>query len=102
MTARVSIACSIAIVVLLGVITVRNALTYPAVGGYDASEYIAYARDLVTNGSQTGWEYDAGGGTWTAFPGTGLPANKSGNQVRHTVQSALSASTWYRRVRAGV
>jgi hypothetical protein len=51
MTARVSVACSLAIVVLLGVVTVRNALTYPSVGGYDASEYIAYAHDLVTRGT---------------------------------------------------
>ena len=51
MTARVSVVCSLAIVVLLGVVTVRNALTYPSVGGYDASEYIAYAHDLVTRGT---------------------------------------------------
>jgi hypothetical protein len=58
-------------------------------------------RTLRTDLSQTGWEY-WNGSAWTAFPSTGLPAGSSGNNVRHTVQSALSAATWYRRVRAGV
>jgi hypothetical protein len=58
-------------------------------------------RTLRTDISQTGWEY-WNGSAWTAFPATGLPAGSSGNEVRHTVQSALSTATWYRRVRAGI
>jgi hypothetical protein len=50
MTARVSVVCSIAILAILGVVAVRNAFTYPSVGGYDAQEYITYAHDLVTRG----------------------------------------------------
>jgi hypothetical protein len=57
-------------------------------------------RDLATNTSQTGWEY-WNDSAWTAFPAGGLASGYSGNDVRHTVQSALSATTWYRRVRAG-
>ena len=58
-------------------------------------------RDIRTDLSQTGWEY-WNGTAWTAFPSTGLASTYAGNQVRHTVQSALSATTWYRQVRAGV
>ena len=58
-------------------------------------------RDLNTQTSQTGWEY-FDGSVWQPFPSTGLPSGNSGNQVRHTVQSALSMTTWYRQVRAGV
>ncbi len=50
MSSRTSVAGSLAIVVLLGVVSVRNALTYPSIGGYDAQEYITYAHDLVTRG----------------------------------------------------
>jgi 4-amino-4-deoxy-L-arabinose transferase-like glycosyltransferase len=50
MTARTSVAGSLVIVVVLGLVTVRNALTYPSIGGYDAQEYITYAHDLVTRG----------------------------------------------------
>jgi hypothetical protein len=57
-------------------------------------------RDLSTATSQAGWEY-FNGSTWVAFPSTGLPAGSSGNAVRHTVQTPLTATTWYRRVRAG-
>ena len=38
---------STAILVGLAVIAVRNAFAYPSIGGYDAQEYITYARDLV-------------------------------------------------------
>ena len=50
MTSRMSVAGSLAIVVLLGVVTVATRSTYPSVGGYDAQEYITYAHDLVTRG----------------------------------------------------
>ncbi len=46
-----SLAGSLAIVVLLGVVAIHNAATYPSVGGYDAQEYITYARDLVEHGA---------------------------------------------------
>jgi hypothetical protein len=59
-------------------------------------------RELRTNVDQTGWEYYSTGLSWTAFPSSGLAAAQSGRDVRHTVQSALSTNTWYRRVRAGV
>ena len=57
-------------------------------------------RDIRTDLSQTGWEY-WNGTAWTAFPSTGLASTYAGNDVRYTVQSALSATTWYRQVRAG-
>lgn len=57
-------------------------------------------RSIKTNVSTTGWEY-WDGDSWEAFPSTGLPDTYSGNNVRYTVQSALSEGTWYRRVRQG-
>jgi hypothetical protein len=42
---------SAAILAVLAVVAVRNAFTYPPRAGYDAPEYIAYARDLVERGS---------------------------------------------------
>lgn len=57
-------------------------------------------REVKTTHDVTGWEYfnDV---FWAALPTTGLPSIYSGNQVRYTVQTALSTGTWYRRVRAG-
>jgi 4-amino-4-deoxy-L-arabinose transferase-like glycosyltransferase len=49
-TGRQSVAASLAILVVLGVVAVRNAFTYPSVGGYDAQEYISYADGLVPGG----------------------------------------------------
>jgi len=57
-------------------------------------------REIKTNASTTGWEY-WDGDSWEPFPSTGLPDTYSGNDVRYTVQSALSEGTWYRRVRQG-
>jgi hypothetical protein len=57
-------------------------------------------REYDSSVSQTNWTY-WNGSTWTALPGTGLPSGSSGNEVRYSVTSALSAATWYRRVRAG-
>jgi hypothetical protein len=51
MTARTSVAGSLAIIVLLGVVAVHNATTYPSIGGYDAQEYVTYAHELVTRGA---------------------------------------------------
>lgn len=48
MTARVATVGSAGIICALAVVAVRNAFTYPAIGGYDAQEYISYANDLVT------------------------------------------------------
>ncbi len=42
---------SAAIIAILGVLAARNAFAYPAIGGYDAREYITYAHELVTRGS---------------------------------------------------
>jgi 4-amino-4-deoxy-L-arabinose transferase-like glycosyltransferase len=41
---------SATIIALLGVVAVRNALTYPTLGGYDAEDYLAYARGLIDRG----------------------------------------------------
>ena len=41
---------SAAILLLLGVVAVRNAFTYPSIGGYDAQEYVTYAHDLIERG----------------------------------------------------
>ena len=49
---------------------------------------------------QTGWEY-WDGDSWEPVPATGLPSAFAGNEARYTVQTPLSAGTWYRRVRAG-
>jgi hypothetical protein len=57
-------------------------------------------RTYDSSTSQTNWTY-WDGGAWADLPSDGLPIAKSGNEVRYTVTSALSATTWYRRVRAG-
>jgi hypothetical protein len=49
-SARTALASSLVVLVALGIITIRNAFTYPAVGGYDAQEYISYAEGLVERG----------------------------------------------------
>jgi len=48
MSARVAVAGSVAILVALSALAVRNAFVYPAIGGYDALEYITYANDVAT------------------------------------------------------
>jgi len=57
-------------------------------------------RTYRSDQDQTNWTY-WDGASWTAMPSDGLPIAKSGNEVDYTVTSALSATTWYRRVRAG-
>jgi hypothetical protein len=57
-------------------------------------------REYDSSSSQTNWTY-WDGASWTALPSDGLPIAKAGNEVDYTVTSALSAATWYRRVRAG-
>ncbi len=47
LSARTSIASSLAILSLLAIVAVRNAFVYPAIGGYDAQEYITYADGVV-------------------------------------------------------
>ncbi len=42
-----AVLASTAILVVLAAVAVRNAFTYPSIGGYDAQEYITYARDLA-------------------------------------------------------
>ena len=39
--------CVVGLLVLLSVVAVRNAFTYPAVLGFDAAEHLTYAHDLV-------------------------------------------------------
>jgi 4-amino-4-deoxy-L-arabinose transferase-like glycosyltransferase len=50
LTPRRAIVGSVSILALLAVVAVRNAFTYPSIGGYDAQEYITYARDLAESG----------------------------------------------------
>ena len=51
MSSRTAVAGSLATLGLLAVVAVHNAFAYPAIGGYDAQEYIAYADGLVNRGS---------------------------------------------------
>ena len=51
LTARSSAVASAALLALLTVLAIRNALTYPSIGGYDAQEYITYARDIAERGA---------------------------------------------------
>ena len=51
MSARAATLGSLAILAFLAVVAVRNAFTYPSIGGYDAQEYITYADELATHGS---------------------------------------------------
>ena len=44
---RAAMLGSTAVLIGLAVIAVHNAFAYPSIGGYDAQEYITYARDLV-------------------------------------------------------
>lgn len=50
MNSRWAVVGSVAILALLAVVAVRNAFTYPSIGGYDAQEYVTYARDLAERG----------------------------------------------------
>jgi hypothetical protein len=59
-------------------------------------------REIRSDLDQTGWDF-WNGSAWTAVSAGGVDESFAGNEARYTVQSALSpASTWYRRVRAGV
>ncbi len=51
------------LLVILSVVAVDNAFTYPAILGYDAAEHIAYARDLVH-----GWRVPQGSGAFYTPP----------------------------------
>jgi hypothetical protein len=57
-------------------------------------------RTYRSDQDQTNWTY-YDGSAWQAMPSDGLPIAKSGNEVDYTITSTLSATTWYRRVRAG-
>jgi hypothetical protein len=57
-------------------------------------------RTYDSSTDQTNWTY-YNGGSWVAIPSTGMPSAYSGNEVNLSVTSALTATTWYRRVRAG-
>jgi 4-amino-4-deoxy-L-arabinose transferase-like glycosyltransferase len=50
MSRRLATLGSAAILSALGAIAVSNALSYPTLGGYDAEDYVAYARDLIERG----------------------------------------------------
>jgi 4-amino-4-deoxy-L-arabinose transferase-like glycosyltransferase len=69
-------AVTVAAAVLVGVfavIAVRNAFTYPPIGGYDAAEHIAYARSLIEQGEiphRTGTYYTPP--LWYALAGTAM------------------------------
>jgi hypothetical protein len=49
-SSRQAAVASAAILLLLAVVAMRNAFTYPTLGGYDAEEYLSYAHDLVERG----------------------------------------------------
>lgn len=51
MSPRAATLCSAAFLIGLGAVATWNAFSYPPLGGYDAEEYIAYARDLVDRGA---------------------------------------------------
>jgi hypothetical protein len=51
LSSRSALLASAAILLALAAAAVWNALTYPSIGGYDAQEYITYARDLVEHGT---------------------------------------------------
>lgn len=51
LTARSSAVASVALLALLAFLALRNAFTYPSIGGYDAQEYITYARDVAERGA---------------------------------------------------
>jgi len=44
---RLAVWLTVALLAVLAVVSVRNAFTYPSVGGYDAAEHISYAHLLV-------------------------------------------------------
>ena len=70
---RVMWLASAALIAVLGLIAVRNAFTYPPIGGYDAAEHISYARSLVEDGTiphRTGTYYTPP--LWYALAGTGI------------------------------
>lgn len=64
MSARAGVLGSTAILLVLAVVAINNAFTYPSVGGYDAAEYIAYARGLVERG-----DFPDGVGAYYTPPG---------------------------------
>ena len=64
MSSRLATLASATILALLGVVAVRNALTYPTLGGYDAEDYLAYARGLIDRG-----EFPDGVGAYYTPPG---------------------------------
>jgi len=49
-SSRLATVGSAAILLVLGVVAIRNAFVYPSLGGYDAQEYLSYAHDLVERG----------------------------------------------------
>jgi len=51
LSSRSALLASTATLLALAAAAVWNALTYPSIGGYDAQEYITYARDLVEHGA---------------------------------------------------
>jgi len=55
----------------------------------------------VVQSPGTGWEY-WDGDSWEPIPDSGVLGTFGGNEARYTVQSPLTQTTWYRRVRAGV
>jgi 4-amino-4-deoxy-L-arabinose transferase-like glycosyltransferase len=70
---------SATILALLGVVAVRNALTYPTLGGYDAEDYLAYARGLIDRGELP----DAVGAYYTppGFPALAGVATELGSRL---------------------
>ncbi len=77
-SARVATLGAAAIIAVLAVVAVHNAFAYPSIGGYDAQEYITYARDLVDHGSLP----PNGVGAYYTPPGYMAVAGLAGNLGR--------------------
>jgi 4-amino-4-deoxy-L-arabinose transferase-like glycosyltransferase len=77
-SARFATLGAAAIIAVLAVVAVHNAFAYPSIGGYDAQEYITYARDLVDHGSLP----PNGVGAYYTPPGYMAVAGLAGNLGR--------------------
>lgn len=78
LSARAATLAAAAILAVLAAVAVHNAFAYPSIGGYDAQEYITYARDLVDHGTLP----PNGVGAYYTPPGYMAVAGLAGNLGR--------------------
>jgi 4-amino-4-deoxy-L-arabinose transferase-like glycosyltransferase len=78
-SARAGLLGSAALLCVLAVVAVHNAFSYPSIGGYDAFEYVTYARDLVDHHSLP----PHGEGAYYTPPGYMAIAGLAGSLGRH-------------------